>query len=160
MFPGPGCCSCWHLMGPSAHGRWASLPGSSVHGVLQARVLEWGAIAFSIPVLATMNLIKSKTGQDTCLLGIYHPIGEQTPGGRWVLGCPTPMGRGSHEVPTGAAPRSREHAAPSLSQGEVPRTCPLGWVALWEEQQGTQSLAKCRSKAPASLHLSGCWANS
>ena len=24
-----------------------SLPGSSVHGVLQARVLEWGAIAFS-----------------------------------------------------------------------------------------------------------------
>ena len=25
-----------------------SLPGSSVHGILQARVLEWGAIAFSI----------------------------------------------------------------------------------------------------------------
>ena len=24
-----------------------SLPGSSVHGILQARVLEWGAIAFS-----------------------------------------------------------------------------------------------------------------
>ncbi len=24
------------------------LPGSSVHGILQARVLEWGAIAFSI----------------------------------------------------------------------------------------------------------------
>ena len=24
-----------------------SLPGSSVHGVFQARVLEWGAIAFS-----------------------------------------------------------------------------------------------------------------
>ena len=23
-----------------------SLPGSSVHGILQARVLEWGAIAF------------------------------------------------------------------------------------------------------------------
>ena len=27
-----------------------SLPGSSVHGVFQARVLEWGAIAFSIPM--------------------------------------------------------------------------------------------------------------
>ena len=26
-----------------------SLPGSSVHGILQARVLEWGAIAFSSP---------------------------------------------------------------------------------------------------------------
>ena len=24
------------------------LPGSSVHGILQARVLEWGAIAFSL----------------------------------------------------------------------------------------------------------------
>ena len=27
-----------------------SLPGSSVHGIFQARVLEWGAIAFSIQV--------------------------------------------------------------------------------------------------------------
>ena len=26
-----------------------SLPGSSTHGIFQARVLEWGAIAFSIP---------------------------------------------------------------------------------------------------------------
>ena len=26
-----------------------SLPGSSVHGIFQARVLEWGAIAFSNP---------------------------------------------------------------------------------------------------------------
>ena len=25
-----------------------SLPGSSIHGVCQARVLEWGAIAFSV----------------------------------------------------------------------------------------------------------------
>ena len=25
-----------------------SLPGSSTHGIFQARVLEWGAIAFSI----------------------------------------------------------------------------------------------------------------
>ena len=29
--------------------RDCSLPGSSVHGILQARVLEWGAIAFSVP---------------------------------------------------------------------------------------------------------------
>ena len=28
-----------------------SLPGSSVHGIFQARALEWGAIAFSIPLL-------------------------------------------------------------------------------------------------------------
>ena len=28
-----------------------SPPGSSVHGIFQARVLEWGAIAFSEPAL-------------------------------------------------------------------------------------------------------------
>ena len=32
-----------------------SLPGSSVHGIFQARVLEWGAIAFSVLML-TLNL--------------------------------------------------------------------------------------------------------
>ena len=30
-----------------------SLPGASVHGIFQARVLEWGAIAFSVHVLET-----------------------------------------------------------------------------------------------------------
>jgi len=32
-----------------------SLPGSSIHGVFQARVLEWGAIAFSKYTIATIN---------------------------------------------------------------------------------------------------------
>ena len=32
-----------------------SLPGSSVHGIFQARVLEWGAIAFSEVVLVVKN---------------------------------------------------------------------------------------------------------
>ena len=33
-----------------------SLPGSSIHGIFQARVLEWGAIAFSnLRVLALVN---------------------------------------------------------------------------------------------------------
>ena len=35
--------SCLTLRGPMDY----SLPGSSVHGISQARVLEWGAIAFS-----------------------------------------------------------------------------------------------------------------
>ena len=35
-----------------------SLPGSSVHGILQARVLEWGAIAFSAtPTNMVLNLV-------------------------------------------------------------------------------------------------------
>ena len=29
---------------------WTSLPGSSVHGILQARVLEWVAISFSMVI--------------------------------------------------------------------------------------------------------------
>ena len=33
-----------------------SLPGSSVHGIVQARVLEWVAIAFSSDVAVKHNL--------------------------------------------------------------------------------------------------------
>ena len=32
-----------------------SLPGSSVHGIFQARVLEWGAIAFPDPLFTTLE---------------------------------------------------------------------------------------------------------
>ena len=32
-----------------------SLPGSSVHGIFQARVLEWGAIAFSEKYLGSLK---------------------------------------------------------------------------------------------------------
>ena len=39
-----------------------SLPGSSIHGILQARVLEWGTIAFSIlPYTAALFLINWMT---------------------------------------------------------------------------------------------------
>ena len=31
-------------------------PGSSVHGIFQARVLEWGAIAFSWKVLVAFKI--------------------------------------------------------------------------------------------------------
>ena len=36
--------SCWTLRDPMD----CSLPGSSIHGIFQAKVLEWGAIAFSV----------------------------------------------------------------------------------------------------------------
>ena len=36
-----------------------SPPGSSVHGIFQARVLEWGAIAFSEHIYTTMYEIRS-----------------------------------------------------------------------------------------------------
>ena len=44
--------SCQTLCDPMDH----SLPGSSIHGILQARVLEWGAIAFSFSMSQDMAL--------------------------------------------------------------------------------------------------------
>ena len=38
-----------------------SLSGFSVHGVLQARVLEWGAIAFSISLSTYLFTLKLST---------------------------------------------------------------------------------------------------
>ena len=43
-----------------------SPPGSSVHGILQARVLEWGAIAFSVLCINTPK--KGKNGGNNSLL--------------------------------------------------------------------------------------------
>ena len=39
-----------------------SLPGSSVDGICQARVLEWGAIAFSSRILEVWILLKADGG--------------------------------------------------------------------------------------------------
>ena len=39
-----------------------SLPGSSVHGIFQAKVLEWGAIAFSVEKL--YKSAKTRQGAD------------------------------------------------------------------------------------------------
>ena len=39
-----------------------SLPASSVHGIFQARILEWGAIAFSRRLPRTLNF--KETGEE------------------------------------------------------------------------------------------------
>ena len=46
------------------------LPGSSVHGIFQARVLEWGAIAFSLCITTNWKILKEVGIPDhfTCLL--------------------------------------------------------------------------------------------
>ena len=36
-----------------------SLPGSSIHGIFQARVLEWGAIAFSQEIIIDVDIASS-----------------------------------------------------------------------------------------------------
>ena len=51
-----------------------SLPGSSVHGIFQAEVLEWGAIAFSILSLSNMHL--KFLHVFSCLESAFHFIVE------------------------------------------------------------------------------------
>ena len=88
-----------------------SLPGSSIHGIFQARVLEWGAIAFSewnssshksVLVSCSNECMKSRErdiitggyervigeGNDTPLH--YSGLGNPMDGGAWwatVHGC-------------------------------------------------------------------------
>ena len=51
-----------------------SLPGSSIHGIFQARVLEWGAIAFSKDDLRimiynqNMNVIKQSDAMEIVII--------------------------------------------------------------------------------------------
>ena len=47
-----------------------SLPGSSIHGIFQARVLEWGAIAFSEEIsYVDLNLPSKLSCSNTLFLG-------------------------------------------------------------------------------------------
>ena len=86
-----------------------SLPGSSVHGIFQARVLEWGAIAFSKEVTSwrQWDCIASAVGPPDpgclwdCLLGgtgcgalicwVCFPLTEGSPEAVWLsashFGC-------------------------------------------------------------------------
>ena len=48
-----------------------SLPGSSIHGIFQARLLEWGAIAFSTWMLSSVA--------QSCLT-LCGPMNHSTPG--------------------------------------------------------------------------------
>ena len=46
-----------------------SLPGSSVHGIFQARVLEWGAIAFSDMFCLLLLLLSRFSRVRLCVMG-------------------------------------------------------------------------------------------
>ena len=55
-----------------------SLPGSSVHGIFQARILEWGAIAFSEPWVGT------KSSQQWLKRRKWKTAGLQFPSCHWM----------------------------------------------------------------------------
>ena len=58
-----------------------SLPGSSIHGIFQARALEWGAIAFSNGLYSSYNSAGQNTGVGSlCLLQGIFPTQGLNPG--------------------------------------------------------------------------------
>ena len=65
-----------------------SLPGSSIHGIFQARVLELGAIAFSVSVIYGISkngskafIYKTETDALTQKTNLRLPKGEGAGGG-------------------------------------------------------------------------------
>ena len=69
-----------------------SPPGSPVYGIFQARVLEWGATAFSVSVLSTTpEFTVSKMGKEvithSSILAWEIPWTEE-PGGLQSMGSP------------------------------------------------------------------------
>ena len=57
-----------------------SLPGSSIHGIFQAKVLEWGAIAFYVDHHKLWKILKEMGIPDhlTCLLRNLYASQEAT----------------------------------------------------------------------------------
>ena len=62
-----------------------SLPGSVIHGIFQARVLKWGAIAFSKSVLYYISFTIPTSRVKEKLLSLFHTQ-ETDSGGGAALG--------------------------------------------------------------------------
>ena len=75
--------SCLTLLDPMD----CSPPGSSVHGIFQARVLEWGAIAFSRKMVQMILFVKQKH-RYSCRGQMYGHEGGKT-GRNWEIGIDT-----------------------------------------------------------------------
>ena len=66
-----------------------SLPGSSVHGIFQARVLEWGALAFSVfkvsnPVQNLPAFVHSLMPLGHCFFSFVQNFQLLSTGGRGI----------------------------------------------------------------------------
>ena len=117
-----------------------SLPGSSVHGIFQARVLEWGAIAFSIYMLLYIYI------------HIYAYIYIGFPGGTVVKNPPAKAGdaRDMNSIP--GSGRSPEEGNGNSSI--------LAWETRWTEEPGSlQSMASQRvrhDRTHTHTHINMC----
>ena len=88
-----------------------SLPGSIVHGVFQARVLEWGAIAFS--KLTLLLVLK-------CIKVIIYGLRGGFPGGSAIKNLP------AMQEPEETQVRSLNQEEP-LEEGMATHSSILGW---------------------------------
>ena len=110
-----------------------SLPGSSVHGILQAKVLELGAIALFVYAISSVQFTHSVVSDSLCPHESQHarpPCPSQTPG---VHSNSCPSSRWCHPAisssvvsPSPLAPNPSQHH--SLFQGvnsshEVTKVC-------------------------------------
>ena len=80
-----------------------SLPGSSIHGIFQARVLEWGPIAFSAnyPWPGSINLLQWLTELRETLSSLDHwftikDVMQEEPDGRDAQGKECGKGMSFH----------------------------------------------------------------
>ena len=95
--------SCLTLCDP----RDGSPPGSPVHGIFQARVLEWGAIAFSGPMWwASSNYLKALNrtkGREMWISSLPYTLSPQPPLSllelRYFISCPPLVWNLNHPPP-------------------------------------------------------------
>ena len=97
-----------------------SLPGSFVHGVFQARVLEWGAIAFS--KLTLLLVLK-------CIKVIIYGLRGGFPGGSAIKNLP------AVQQPQETQVQSLGQKDP-LEKGIAIHSSILAWRIPWTEEPG------------------------
>ena len=87
-----------------------SLPGSSAHGIFQARVLEWGAIAFSKHWTTTNSAGKEPAcneGDPSSIPGSGRSPGEGSGYSLQYSGLENSMGRGTWQASVHGVTKSR-----------------------------------------------------
>ena len=55
-----------------------SLPGSSIHGIFQARVLEWVAIAFSVNIVDVIAIVLIGMSKSTLISNIQNSVANHS----------------------------------------------------------------------------------
>ena len=112
-----------------------SLPGSSIHGIFQARILEWVAISSSTG--SSWPRDPSHVSYISCIAGSFFTT---APPGKSIAGIQPNENVGSEEVKVwkGACSRDGEAKPWNFRESEVRHVQPVVWAQ--EEAMGSYSL--------------------